>query len=106
MIYNLESFDKIISSNSNKIKLIQFSADWCSSCGEFQTTFDELQKIYSNDILEFYKINIDNYPDLAEEYNINSLPTFLFFKNGQMINFIIGNAPVERFNRVIKSLTE
>lgn len=101
----LDNFDKtILTSNSDKVKIVQFSANWCSSCQEFQSTLEQLKTIYSDNLIEFYKVDIDQCPDLAEKYDINKVPTFLFFKNYNLVNFIIGNEPIERFNRLLNHI--
>ena len=72
---------------------------------EFQTdTLPKLKELYPNGNINFYKIDVDQYPDLADQYHVEKLPTFLFFKNRSMLNFIVGNEPLGNFKRVINDI--
>jgi thioredoxin 1 len=90
---------------TNKLIMVQFSADWCDSCQEFQsTTLPQLEDLYSNEMVIFCKVDIVQYPELADQYNIEKLPTFLFFKHRNMVQFIIGNESIGIFKRMINDI--
>lgn len=90
---------------SNKLSMVQFSAGWCHSCQEFQTeTLPQLKSLYSNGNINFYKVDVDQHPALADQYHVDRLPTFLFIKNRSVSNFIIGNEPVSNFKRIINDI--
>jgi thioredoxin 1 len=94
--------ETVFTTNSNKLTMIQFSAGWCDSCREFQnTTLPQLKTLYPNNDVIFCKIDVDHDSELADKYNVDKLPTFLFFKERTIINFIIGNESIGRFKRVI-----
>ena len=67
--------------NSNNLSIVYFSASWCIQCRKIYEDIEILEKKYKNK-LNFLKIDIDEFPRLASEYNINSIPTFLYFKDG------------------------
>jgi len=90
---------------TNKLIMVQFSANWCSSCMEFQNeTLPKLEKLYLCSDVNFYKVDVDQECALAEQYNIDKLPTFLFFKDRRVVNFIIGNESIRSFQRVINDI--
>jgi thioredoxin 1 len=53
-----------------------------------------------------YKVNVDDYPNLAERYNILSIPTLLCFKNGNLVGRITGAMPKQRLYSKLKEIFE
>ena|SRR3972149_2511843 len=73
----------------NKTVLIEFWAPWCHGCKAVTPHLDELAKMYNDDIF-FFKVNVTNNPGLAGRFGVMSLPNMIFFKNGKIIDQIIG----------------
>ncbi len=76
-------FQKKIS-QKDKLVLVYFNASWCVPCIKLKPVIAELEtetKAYC----EVLQLNIDDNPKIAEYYEINSLPMFLFYKNGKML---------------------
>jgi thioredoxin 1 len=74
--------------------LVDFYADWCGPCRMLGPVLEEL----SNDPdfkgnLQFAKINTEEYPELAQENNVQGIPCLIIFKNGKEANRIVGFAP-------------
>jgi len=67
---------------SNK-SLIHFTADWCQSCKKMLPTIDIL--ISENPDIDYIKIDIDAEPEIAKEYNVSSVPTFIATSNMHVI---------------------
>lgn len=68
---------------SGKPVVIDFWATWCGPCMRLAPTIDELAEEYADRVL-IGKYNVDDNTDLGSEYRIMSIPTLLFFKNGEM----------------------
>jgi thioredoxin 1 len=73
---------------SNKITLIDFWAAWCGPCRMLGPIIDNLAK--ENPDVAIGKVDVDAYPELALKYSIRSLPTILIFKDGEVVEKVIG----------------
>ncbi len=82
---NKDSFEKII---NQKIALVDFWAPWCMPCQMLTPQLEDL----SNDLpdLIIAKVNVDDEPELAMKYNINSIPCLILFENGNLTNKSLG----------------
>lgn len=69
--------------------LVDFFAEWCGPCKMMAPVIEELAKEYEGK-WKIGKCNIDESPDLASEYGIQSIPTIIIFKNGQAADKMIG----------------
>ncbi|WP_027123942.1 thioredoxin [Mycoplasmoides pirum] len=75
---NLE-FDELI--KNNEVVIVDFYADWCGPCKMMAPFFEELSKEMTS--ITFAKLNVDELNDLAESFEITSIPTLIVFKNGK-----------------------
>jgi thioredoxin 1 len=80
-----------------------FWAEWCGPCRMITPVLKELAKDYK-DKLKVVKINVDEEPDLASRFGIQSIPTLLFFKGGQMVKQQIGAVPRPVLEKIVKEL--
>ena len=69
--------------------LVDFSADWCGPCKMMAPVIEELAGEYEGE-MKIGKINVDQSPDIAQKYNVMSIPMFAFFKNGEVIETAVG----------------
>ena len=69
--------------------LVDFSADWCGPCKMMAPVIDELADMYEGE-MKVGKINVDQSPDIAQKYNVMSIPMFAFFKNGEVVETAVG----------------
>ncbi len=83
--------------------VVDFWAEWCGPCRMIAPILKELAKDYK-DKLKVVKINVDQEPDLASRYTIQSIPTLLFFKGGQLVKQQIGAVPRPVLEKIVKEL--
>ncbi|MCW1291886.1 MAG: thioredoxin [Candidatus Rehaiarchaeum fermentans] len=84
---NKESFDQAIS--KSKVSIVDFWADWCMPCRMLEPVMEELEKELKGKI-DFYRVNVDENPELAARFGIESIPTLFIFKEGKPVDEIIG----------------
>ena len=97
-----DDFDKVV--KENRYVVVDFWAEWCRPCHAIAPTIDELAKRYAGKVV-FAKINSDENQKKFQEYGVMGIPTLLFFKDGKLVDQVIGampKAPLEQ--RVVKHL--
>lgn len=85
-----ENFEKEVL-NSDKPVLLDFWASWCTPCKMVSPIIEEIAGEVTN--AKVGKINIDEQPELAQAFNVMSIPTLAVMKNGKVINTIVGARP-------------
>ena len=88
------SFQELLSS-SQKLILVDFYATWCGPCQMMASILDQVNTRMS-DRVQVVKVDTDNYPDLATNYQVHALPTLVLFKNGQQVDRIEGVLPADQ----------
>jgi len=78
-----------IESIKDGVSLIDFWAPWCLPCN-MQTPILESLKERIGDNVTIFKVNVDENPELADNYGIMSIPTLLLFKEGKLLKQLIG----------------
>lgn len=96
-----ENFEKEIL-NSDKLSVVDFQADWCGPCKVLGPVIDKLSE-QRNDVT-VGKLNLDNNRDLAVKYNVRSIPTVLFFKDGKEVDRATGANQLSFYESKIDSL--
>ncbi|KAF3772742.1 TPR repeat-containing thioredoxin [Nymphaea thermarum] len=71
-----------------RLVVIYFTAAWCGPCRMISPVYSELAKKHSQ--VAFLKVDIDQLREAAAEYNINSVPTFFFLRNGKELDKVVG----------------
>lgn len=83
--------------------MVDFWASWCGPCNTIAPIVSEIAKEFK-DKLKIFKVNIEKEEELANEHSIMSIPAFLFFKNGKIIEQISGAMPKEKLIKLIKKI--
>ena len=78
--------------NSGKVTIVDFFADWCGPCRKLSPIIEEIEQELGEKV-KFTKINTDENIELAREYQISGIPTLLVFKNGEMVERMVGLMP-------------
>lgn len=81
--------------------LVDFWAAWCGPCKMVAPIVEEIAKEYTGNV-KVGKINVDDQPELASAFRIASIPTIMIFKNGKIIDTIIGYHSKERLVQMLK----
>ena len=77
---------------SDKITIVDFYADWCGPCRKLSPILEEIETELSEKV-KFTKINTDENIETAKKYQISGLPTLLVFKNGEIVERMVGLMP-------------
>lgn len=85
-----ENFKEIIS--GNQLVLVDFWATWCGPCRMLGPTVEAVAKEYDGKVT-VVKCNVDDCEDLSMQFGIRNIPTLLFFKDGQVVDKLVGNVP-------------
>ena len=72
----------------NGVSLVDFYADWCGPCRIMSPIINQLASEEKK--IKFVKVNVDENPDLASNYQVFSIPTLIVFKNGQVVGQLVG----------------
>ena len=86
MELTLENFNQEI--RNNDLLLVDFWAEWCGPCKSMHPIFTRMAKKYKR--IRFARVNVDNAQDIAMKYGVQSIPTFIMFKNGEIANTMVG----------------
>ncbi len=86
-IVNAERFNEIVS--TEEIVLADFFADWCGPCKMLSPILTKLSEKYAGKVA-FVKVNVDQEMDLAVKYGVSSIPNLFLFKNGKVVNQVLG----------------
>ena len=76
---------------ADKPVIVDFWAEWCGPCRKLGPILDEISVEYGEKV-EVVKVNVDDETELAQRFNIQSLPTLLYFQNGEVVNQLVGAA--------------
>ena len=85
--------------------LVDFWAEWCGPCKMIAPAVHDLAVEYDGK-LNVAKVDVDDSPNVAMKYQVRSIPALLFFKNGQVVDQIVGAVPKGQLKRKIDSVLE
>jgi len=74
---------------SDKLTVIDLWAEWCGPCRMMTPVIEELSKEYEGKAV-IGKLNVDENPEVPSNNNVRGIPTFLFFKNGELVDKVVG----------------
>ncbi len=83
-IKNSQQFEQLVLNSANPV-FVDFWAEWCGPCRSVSPVVEELSTEYDGKV-DFVKINVDENGELAQKYNVFSIPTLAIFKNGEVVS--------------------
>ncbi len=81
--------------------LVDFWAPWCGPCRMLAPTIEAVAQKTEGKV-DVYKVNVDDCPNIAVEYQISSVPTVMIFNKGEVINTMVGLQPEENYIEALK----
>jgi len=86
----------------DKLFVVDFYADWCGPCKLIGPIISELSEQYEDKAI-IRKINVDNDKEIATRFGIRSIPTILFFKNGEIVEKQVGQVYKSQLEEMIET---
>jgi len=83
--------------------LVQFSANWCQPC---KVLTPVLEKFSEETGTAIHKVDVDDYPDLADQFAIRGVPTVISFKDGNVLESVSGANAAERYHQMIEKFRD
>ncbi len=95
------AFDRKII-NSSGFHIVRFCAAWSGPCQIMGPVYEEMHEMFKT-VASFYRIDIDEAPLLKEKFAVNDLPTIFFYRNGVVIDCVVGLISRESFISKLES---
>lgn len=88
-----QELHEVIETNPNDgLIVVKFSAPWCGPCRQMEKTIENIEANENNRV-KFYNVDVDELQELADEYEIMSIPVLLFFKGSLQVDKTLGGIP-------------
>ena len=95
------TFDQEVT-QSDRLTLVDFWAEWCGPCKMIAPTVEERAEEY-RDRVKVCKLDVDANQRTTQRYSVRSIPSMLFFKNGQVVETVVGAVRKQRLAEVIEA---
>lgn len=89
--------------SENKLTLVKYKASWCGPCSVLTPILNKVSQDFPD--VNFGEVDIDTHPDLAVKDGIRGVPTIVFYKNGQVVDRMVGLQPAQTYIDKINSLS-
>lgn len=100
IVLSEQNFEEEVKKSDKKV-LVDFYADWCGPCKMMAPAIEAISEEVA-DIAKVGKVNVDDEPELAEEFGVMSIPTLLIFENGEVIHKHVGVTSKEQLLEELK----
>jgi thioredoxin 1 len=101
LVMDQDSFDSTVKAHTKLV--VDCWAEWCGPCRMMGPIIDQLAKDHAGKVT-FAKLNVDDNPKVAQNHRIMAIPTLLFFKEGKVVDQIVGLVPKDEIESVIRKL--
>jgi thioredoxin 1 len=95
---NEDTFSKEVL-DSDKTVVVDFFATWCGPCRAMTPLLEKLDKELPD--VKFVKVDIDNNPDLATKYQVDKIPYFVFFQDGEPYEKVVGVLKEDKLREIV-----
>lgn len=92
-------FDSLLANES--LLVVDCTASWCGPCRLISPLIDQLADEYS-DRAQIFKLDLDTNKSVAKRFGIKSIPAVMFFKQGELMETLVGVKPYEEFTRTLE----
>ncbi|MBM2818639.1 MAG: thioredoxin [Nitrosarchaeum sp.] len=103
-IIDLNSTNFVQTVSSDSPTLVDFWADWCGPCKMMHPVFESLSKKYPK--IKFARVNVDQNQNIAIKFAVQSIPMFIMFKSGQMIDKMVGAVGAPGIHMICKKYSD
>jgi thioredoxin 1 len=83
--------------DSNQPVLVEFYAEWCGPCRHMEPILEDVARMYHGKI-KVLRVDVDKNPRVAERYRIQAIPRMMLFKNGDLVDDVLGATSRERLS--------
>lgn len=97
---NMSEFSALTSVTG--IIVAKFGAEWCMPCKALRKTMDSMVSEFPD--VRFIEIDVENSPEIANEFGITSVPTLMYFCNGEIVHMSVGNVSKAEITGTIKKI--
>jgi len=92
---------EVVEPSRDSLVILDFWAEWCGPCKRLAPTIDALATDYAGKVT-IGKLNVDENPGTASKFQIRGIPAVLLFKDGAVVESVVGLAPKEEFTKCIE----
>ena len=88
--------------NQTGLSMVDFWAAWCGPCRLVAPIVEKLAEDYAEEGLRVGKLDVDQNQEIASRFGVRSIPTILFFKDGELVDQVIGLVPRTQLEELIQ----
>ena len=99
---NDSNFDAMVTGYELPV-VVDFWATWCGPCRAISPIVDQMAEKYAGRV-SVVKCNVDDSTDIPVKFGIRNIPTLLFFKNGELVDRVVGGVPQAELEKKIEAL--
>ena len=92
--------DQVVEASESKLIVVDFWAPWCGPCRMIAPMVEELA-VENAGSVKVGKINIDDNPQTAQQFNVSSIPTMMVFKGGEVVGRMVGVQPKHKLQELL-----